>query len=253
MPAKDALTRFSDRVEEYVRYRPGYPVQVVEALRENCDLTERSIIADIGSGPGNLAHLFCQNGNPVYAVEPNREMRAAGERLLGDYTSYSSVEGTAERTTLPDASVDFVTAGQAFHWFDWPRAKTEFRRILRPGGWAVLIWNERLTDTTPFLRDYEALLLEYGTDYAQVRHERSYENIQAFYAGQFSEAEFENRQLVNFDGLRGRLLSSSYVPAADHPRRQPMLRDLQKLFDRHNKEGKVSIDYAVKMYFGHLE
>lgn len=252
MRPQNALTRFSDRVEDYVKYRPGYPVAVIHTLQDRCALSSAAIIGDIGSGPGNLARLFLENGNQVFAVEPNAEMRAAGQRLLGTFDRYHSIEGKAEETGLLDSSIDFVTAAQAFHWFNWPRAKSEFRRILRPEGWVVLIWNERLTDSTPFLRDYEALLFEYGTDYDQVRHEIAYESIEHFFEGTQQEARFENRQVFDFDGVRGRLLSSSYAPAADNPRREPMLRDLQFLFDKHNHNGRVSFDYAVRMFFGQL-
>lgn len=253
MKATNAVTRFSNRVEDYVKYRPGYPNQVIEVLKNRCRLTSDSVVADIGSGPGNLARLFLENGNELFAVEPNPEMREAGEQLLGKYPKYHSVDGAAEGTRLSRCSVDFVTAAQAFHWFDWPRAKAEFRMILKPAGWVVLMWNERLTDSMPFLRDYEALLLQHGTDYKDVRHEISYNNIDDFFGGRFEHAEFENRQLVDFDGLRGRLLSSSYVPAAESPQREPMLRDLRQLFDKHNQNGIVSIDYQVRMYFGQLQ
>lgn len=252
MRAANALTRFSDRVDDYVKYRPGYPPEVVRTLRDRCGLTPFAAIADIGSGPGNFARLLLENGNEVFAVEPNAEMRAAGQQLLSEFKNYHSAEGKAEATGLPGSSVDFVTAAQAFHWFDWPRARDEFRRILRPGGWVVLIWNERLTDTTPFLREYERLLLEYGTDYEEVRHEISYKNIGEFFNQKQQELEFDNRQIFDFDGLRGRLLSSSYAPANGDPKREPMLRELQRLFDKHNQNGQVSVDYEVKMFFGQL-
>jgi ubiquinone/menaquinone biosynthesis C-methylase UbiE len=249
---KNVLTRFSDRVAEYVKYRPGYPAEIIDTLRSRCGLTQQSVIADIGSGPGNLARLCCENGNEIFAVEPNAEMRTAGLQLLGGYAGYRSVEGTAEQTGLPDASVDFVTAAQAFHWFQWPLARLEFQRILRPAGWVVLIWNERQTESTAFLRDYEALLLEYGTDYKEVRHENSYANITEFFDAPYQQARFENHQIVDLDGLRGRLLSSSYIPASDHPRREPMLHDLRRVFERHQRDGKVDLEYAVRMYFGQL-
>ena len=252
MSAKDSLTRFSDRVDDYVKYRPGYPPQVIEALRARCGLTPSSVIADIGSGPGNLARLFLDNGNEVFAVEPNAEMREAGKQSLGNRGGYRSIDGRAEGTRLENASVDFVTAGQAFHWFDWPRAKAEFRRILRPAGWVVLLWNERLTDSSPFLRDYEALLIQYGTDYKDVRHERSYENISDFFGGKPDGAVLQNQQVVDFDGLRGRLLSSSYVPSIGNPKREPMLADLKNLFATHQRNGRVTIDYEVRMYFGQI-
>jgi SAM-dependent methyltransferase len=252
MKAQNVLTRFSDRVDDYVKYRPGYPTAVLQTLQSRCGLTASASIADIGSGPGNFARLLLENGNAVYAVEPNAEMRAAGQQLLGEFDNYHSVDGKAEETGLPGLSMDFVTAAQAFHWFDWPHAKIEFRRILRPGGWVVLIWNERITNSTPFLREYEDLLLEYGSDYKEVRHEISYKNIGDFFGEKQQEAGFQNRQVFDFDGLRGRLLSSSYAPDADSPRREPMLRDLGVLFDTHNQNGRVSFDYEVKMYFGQL-
>jgi len=164
--------RFSSRVENYIRYRPHYPHAVVECLRANCGLTDAAIIADIGSGTGVLTEMLLQNGNQVYGVEPNRSMREAGERQLQHHARFHSVNGTAEATTLANASVDFVTAGQAFHWFDRNAAKAEFRRILRHGGWVALIWNERRTDSTAFSRDYDALVHAFATDYEHVNHKQ---------------------------------------------------------------------------------
>ena len=115
-----------------------------------------------------MSKLFLQNGNRVFGIEPNPEMRSAGERLLAEYEGFTSMAGSAEQSQLPDSSVDLVAAGQAFHWFDRQRARAEFQRILKPGGWVVILWNNRLTDTTPFLRAYENLLLSCGTDYAQI-------------------------------------------------------------------------------------
>ena len=252
MKPGNVLTRFSDRVDDYVKYRPGYPPEIIQLLSHRCGLSPRSVVADVGSGPGNLARLFLDNGNQVFAVEPNAEMRDAGTRLLGHQRLYQSVAGKAETTNLGDRCCDFITAAQAFHWFEWPRAKAEFLRILRPDGWVVLLWNERLTDSNRFLGDYEALLLKYGTDYKVVRHERSYENVAAFYGARFEQVTLDNCQLLDFEALRGRLLSSSYVPSAGDPRREPMLQDLEELFDKHKRDGRVSIDYEVRMYFGHL-
>jgi SAM-dependent methyltransferase len=252
MSSNNAVARFSDRVEDYVKYRPGYPSQVVDFLQNRCGLNSKSVVADIGSGPGNLARLFVAISCELFAVEPNAPMREAGEQLLGSANGYHSIDGTAEGTRLPTHTIDFITVGQAFHWFDWPRAKSEFLRILRPGGWVALLWNERLTDSTTFLQEYEALLLEYGTDYKEVRHEQSYNNISDFFGGRFDQAAFPNQQLVDFDGLRGRLLSSSYVPSAESPRCAPMLHDLQGLFDKHQRGDRVSIDYQTRLYCGQL-
>jgi ubiquinone/menaquinone biosynthesis C-methylase UbiE len=236
--------RFSSRVENYIKYRPGYPSAVIDTLASECGLTEKSIVADIGSGTGILSELFLKHGNPVFGVEPNREMREASERLLKQHPNFTSVNGTAEATTLANGSVDFITAGQAFHWFDRNQARREFARILKPNGWVVLIWNDRQTDASSFLREYEELLQKYGTDYQQVNHRNiDTEAITAFFAPQlFTRREFENQQVFDMEGLTGRLLSSSYAPEPGHPNHQPMLEALRAVF----------LGYATTMYFGHF-
>lgn len=212
-----------------------------------------SIVADVGSGTGISSEMFLVNGNVVFAIEPNREMREAAERLLAKYGErFRSITGTAEATTLPEATCDFVVSGQAFHWFDRPAAKKEFQRILKPGGFIVLIWNERNIDSTPFLRDYEKLLLTFGTDYEQVNHARIDETLIAefFNPAPFQLRGFPNSQVFDFDGLKGRLLSSSYAPDEQHPRHQPMLVELERIFREHARNGQVIFDYDTKVYFG---
>jgi SAM-dependent methyltransferase len=251
---KSSTLRFSGRVENYIKYRPGYPNGVVETLAKECGLTKNSVVADVGSGTGILSELFLKNGNRVFGVEPNREMREAGERLLRKYSTFTSVDATAEATTLPVRSVDLVTAGQAFHWFDREQARKEFTRILKPGGWVVLLWNERLTDTSPFLRAFEELLQEYSTDYAAVDHRNvTPDAIKSFFAPYpFTLRKFENRQVFDFEGAKGRLLSSSYTPEPGHPNYRPMLDMLRAIFDQYHSGGKVTFDYATQMYFGQL-
>ena len=168
--ATDPTRRFSSRVDNYIKYRPGYPSAVIDTLASECGLTEQLIVADVGSGTGILSELFLKHGNPVFGVEPNREMREAGERRLKQYPNFTSVNGTAEATTLPDRSMDFITAGQAFHWFDRIQTRKEFTRILKGGGWVALIWNDRHIDTSPFLCAYEELLHRYGTDCEALTH-----------------------------------------------------------------------------------
>jgi SAM-dependent methyltransferase len=249
----DATNRFSSRVEHYVKYRPAYPREVIKLLASDCGLTPGSLIADVGSGTGILSELFLQHGNTVYGVEPNREMRAAAERLLGDYATFHSIGGKAEATGLGESGCAFVTAGQAFHWFDQERARPEFIRILQPEGWVVLIWNERRLDSTPFLRSYEELLLRYGTDYEQVRPENVCEDLASFFApGGFRMATFENFQRFDFEGLRGRAFSASYTPEPGHSNYRPLLEDLIKIFQHHQKDGKVAIEYDTKLYYGRL-
>jgi SAM-dependent methyltransferase len=250
----DPTLRFSSRVENYIKYRPGYPHAVIDTLATECQLTPTSVIADVGSGTGILTELFLKNGNRVFGVEPNRKMRETGERLLKTYANFTSVSGTAEATSLADRSVDFITAGQAFHWFDRQQTRKEFTRILRPDGWVALIWNDRHIDTTPFLREYEKLLHRYGTDFEAVAHRNvDSADIAAFFAPhQFILRKFDNRQVFDFEGLQGRLLSSSYTPEPGEPNYQPMLESLRDIFDKHQVNGRVEFTYTTLMYFGHL-
>jgi SAM-dependent methyltransferase len=249
-----STSRFSDRVSNYVRYRPGYPAEVLELLRTACGLSPAHVVADIASGTGAFTRLLLENGNCVLAVEPNAAMREAGDQLLGGFANLRSTAGSAEETGLPSTSVDFVTAAQAAHWFDRERARAEFVRILKPGGWCVLIWNERRTDATSFLREYEQLLLTYGTDYKEVRHERTTAIIHEFFApGPYCERTFDLRQEFDFDGLAGRLLSSSYAPLANHPNHEPMMRELKKLFVENEHAGTVAFAYKTRVFYGKLE
>jgi SAM-dependent methyltransferase len=251
---KNNTQRFSNRVENYVRYRPRYPQGVFETLQAKCQLTATSVIADIGSGTGFLAEGFLRLGCLVYGVEPNRKMREAGERLLlGKYPRFQSVSGTAEETTLAKAAVDFVTAGQAFHWFDVEKAGVEFRRILKPAGWVVLVWNSQRGAAYPLGADYEKLLEKYGVDYASVTHKRLDDRVlRAFFGKSYQIETFENRQSLDFEGLKGRLLSSSYAPLAGQPGHDPMLSELRTIFDSHQIDGRVDFLYETRLYYGHL-
>jgi len=251
MSAIDSIHRFSSRVETYVRFRPSYPQQIIETLEHDCGFTRDSIVADIASGTGIFTKLLLEHGNRVFGVEPNAEMRRAGEEFLSTYPKFTSVTGTAEATTLEPRSVDFVAAAQAGHWFDRQKSRQEFGRILKPSGWAVLVWNGRKTESTPFLRDYEDLLLRYGTDYNEVRHEHTVVG-EFFDPLPFQERIFDLQQIFDYSGVEGRLLSSSYAPGPGHANHTPMLRELRGIFDRHQQGGKVSIEYATRMFYGRL-
>jgi SAM-dependent methyltransferase len=253
MPAPNATQRFSNRVDNYIRYRPGYPAAILDLLRERCGLSPQARIADIGFGTGILTRMLLENGNTVFGIEPNQEMREAGERLLAGFPNFRSVDGTAEKTLLEHQSVEFVAAAQAAHWFDREPARREFLRILQPGGWLVLLWNERLTEGTPFLTEYERLLLEFGTDYAEVRHERTTDVIKEFFAPSAHEmATFATQQVFDFAGLEGRVFSSSYIPSPSDPRSVPLLAALHDLFDRHQVHDTVAFDYATKVFYGRM-
>ena len=250
----DSTRRFSSRVGSYAKYRPSYPPGVAELLATECGLRAGTVVADVGSGTGLLSELLLRRGWRVYGVEPNPEMRDAGERLLASYADFVSVDGTAEATTLPDRGVDCVTAGQAFHWFDRQRARAEFARILRPGGWVALVWNDRRVATTPFLAEYERLLRTHAVDYAQVNHKLVDDAaIGAFFApGGFRTARFENYQEFDYTGLQGRLLSSSYTAEPGRPGYESMLAELREIFDAHQSAGRVRFDYDTIVYYGQL-
>ncbi len=249
----DPTKRFSNRVENYLRYRPRYPRQILGTVQADCGLTPDSIIADVGCGTGFLADLFLANGNRVFGIEPNLEMREAAEVRLAALSNFTSVAATAEATSLRDGSVDFVVAGQAFHWFDRARCRAEFERVLRPAGWVVLVWNERRTETTSFLADYERLLHKYGTDYAKVDHRRmDCAVMRQFFGAEPKRKTFPHRQQFDFPALQGRLLSSSYVPEAGQPRFEEMLASLRDLFVEHQRDGQVAFEYDAVMYYGRL-
>ena len=246
--------RFSTRVDNYIKYRPSYPADVLELLRVSCDLAATSKVADIGSGTGILTELLLETGAEVFAVEPNREMREAAERLLSDYGRFRSVPGTAEATTLPDASVDLVTASQSFHWFDVQKARRELARILKPRGWVMLIWNERPLDAGAFLDAYETLLRRHAAEYDQITNSRADEaKIREFFGHPPETAVFSNRQTFDFAGLEGRLMSSSYAPEPGHPEYEPMMAGLRDLFERHNRGGKIIFPYRTLVYFRQLD
>jgi SAM-dependent methyltransferase len=255
MSFADAKKRFSNRVADYVRYRPGYPADILPLLQKWCGLRPEHAVADIGSGTGLLSKLFLDFGNHVYGVEPNDEMRAAGEEFLREYPRFSSVAGSAEATTLPSDSVEFVTAGQAFHWFQLQPAREEFHRILKAQGRAIIIWNERLLDETAFLRDYEALLRRFGTDYSRVNesYPRAEQMLEFFGPNEFTSHALPNLQEFDLDGLSGRLRSSSYVPAPGHPQFAPMMLELRRVFDQHQQSGVVRMEYRTRVYAGKLD
>lgn len=245
--------RFSSRAEDYARYRPSYPRAVVELLQARCALTARSVVADVGSGTGILTELLLASGAQVIGIEPNAAMRAAAEAHLAAAARFRSVAATAEATTLAAASVDLWVAGQAFHWFDVDPSRREALRVLRQGGCAALVWNERPQEARGFLADYEALLLQHAAEYAQITASRAdAASMQRFFGGPMECAEFPNQQSLDFDGLKGRLMSSSYAPEPGHPQHEPMLAGLGELFRRHARDGRTVFPYRTLVYFGPL-
>ncbi len=250
----DPTQRFGDRVEHYTQFRPSYPTELLAFMRDELGLTAAHVIADVGSGTGILSKLFLDHGNVVYGVEPNAHMRQAAEAVLGGYGRFYSVEGRAEATQLEPDQVDCVVVGQAFHWFKVDETREEFRTILRPGGWVVLIWNSRRTESAPFLKAYEAYLEQWGTDYIAVRSRYDVKaSLESLFGGSgYGRKSFENAQSLDFEGLRGRILSSSYMPGAQQPQHEPMLAALRQLFDEHQQNGRVLLEYDTEVYFRQL-
>lgn len=253
MPDLDSTARFSSRVEDYVRYRPSYPLEAVALLQRECGLGANSTVADIGSGTGLLSKLFLDLGCRVMGVEPNAAMREAGERILAQYPRFTSIDARAERTGLPDASANLVAAGQAFHWFTADEARKEFYRILRPPRWVALIWNEREV-TGGFLTGYEALLHRYAPDYAKVDHRQiDATRITAFFDHHnWKLATFHNVQKFDRTGVLGRLHSSSYAPQRGTPNYQPLVSELERLFEAHQHNGEIDFLYQTTLYYGGL-
>ena len=254
MRPANATERFSDRVADYVRHRPDYPAAMLEWLHREHGVTPDWRVADVGAGTGISCKLFLDTGHDVTAVEPNAAMREAAVAWLGGHPRFHAVDGRADATGLPDASVDLVTAAQAFHWFDPASTRREFARILRPGGLAAIFWNSRRLTGTPFLEGYEALLQRYGTDYTSVAERYADDDrMRAWFgAGWRGSARFEHKQLLDFDGLRGRLLSSSYAPKQGHPQHEPMIAALHGLFERCQQDGRISFDYDTRIIVGTL-
>jgi len=240
--------RFSSRVEHYVRFRPGYPKEVITVLQQECGLRPESLVVDVASGTGIFTRLLLENGNRVMAIEPNAAMRRAGEGYCAGLPNFTSVNGTAEATTLAAHSVDMVTAAQAAHWFDRDKALAEFRRILKPGGYLVLLWNDRHVNSPGFNQDYEALVLRYGTDYGEVKRRDA---AAAHFFGEIpcTRRIVPNYQDLDFESLQGRLLSSSYIPQPAEPSYEPMISNLRRLFATYQRDGRVRMDYDTKMYF----
>ena len=252
MPEKefilDPKKRFSSRVENYIKYRPTYPSEIINYLKEKDILQEDSVIADIGSGTGILSEIFLKNGNNVYGVEPNADMRNAAENLLEIYSNFISIDGSAEDTKLKSKCINIITVGQAFHWFNIKQTQKEFKRILKEKGYVVLIWNNRKKLGYGFSTEYEKFILKYGKDYKITRKDET--NINNFF--KYEKKVFSNYQEFYFEGLKGRLLSASYIPLEDSPKYEDMINELESIFDKYHQDGIIRLEYDTEVYYGNL-
>ena len=253
-PAADATERFTERASDYAAARPGYPAAIATTLVANLRLPPEAVVADLGSGTGLSCEPLLRAGLAVIGVEPNEAMRAEGDRHLAQYSRFRNVAGTAEATTLPAASVDLLTAAQAFHWFDIAPARAEALRILKRPPLAALIWNDRVSHGSAFAEGYEQLLLDFGIDYEKIRHRHAHEgSVAAFFGhGEFRVAAFPNPTVLYWPTLLARLNSASYVPKPEHPDHVPMTARLRSLFDAAQRDGRVTMDYVTRVFHGTL-
>jgi len=243
--------RFSNRAATYDQFRPSYPLELLDYLRDAWGVKGEMVVADVGSGTGLLTRLFLENGNVTYAVEPNGEMRAVADRLLGDYANYVSVGGSAEKTTLPTNSIDLITAGTAFHWFD-DDARAEFQRILQPDGVLALIWNKRRSAADPFMIAYKNVLLEHVGQHCNTQFDKIKTRIDSWFGGQSETAQFDNVQLFDLEGFLGRVFTSSYTPLAESAEYDAFVTDLHTLFDAYAENGVVKFSYDTVVFIGRI-
>lgn len=250
----DYKQRFSSRVENYIKYRPGYPDEIIPTLQLEIGLMSDDIIADIGSGTGLSAKLFLENGNTVYGVEPNELMRKAAEGLLSEYENFISIHGSSEVTNLKDNEIDLIVCAQAFHWFDRAKTKLEFQRIANSGAHLCLIWNDR-KETEPFQQDYEKLIQEFAIDYNEISHRNiTQEVIRDFYEpNSFKKFILNYKQHFKLEGLIGRIISSSYMPNIDHPNFPQLKNAIVSLFNKYEQNGIVTFAYNTNLYIGRIK
>jgi SAM-dependent methyltransferase len=248
-------TRFSDRVDEYARYRPRYAPAIVDVLQAAGVLPLEGKVADLGAGTGLLSEVFLNHGYAVCGVEPDANMLRRADRELAKYGPFLPIHGSAEATTLPDAAVDFVAAGQAFHWFNPGRTRVECQRVLRQGGGAALIWNERCPGGNAFAGAYERLLEHFGQDYQGARLGRVVQQrggVDVFFDGCYTAETISGRFVLDYERLKGFLLSCSYAPLLNHPAHESMFARLDELFAEYERRGQVIFPMETRIYYGYL-
>jgi SAM-dependent methyltransferase len=252
---EDSKTRFSDRVSDYKKYRPTYPVEIISFVLENCPVDKKWKIADIGSGTGISSKLLSLGLKAkVYAVEPNLKMRETAEVEEKGNELFVSINGSAEATTLKNESVNLVCAFQAFHWFDKEKSRKEFIRILKAPKWILFVWNDRVTNETGFLEEYEMLLTGLP-EYKIVHHKNISEaNIAAFCGTtEIIKKEFGKNQKLDWEGLKGRFSSSSYTPKNGTAEYKNAVSKLKRIFDDYNNNGIVELKYTTEVFLGKMK
>lgn len=242
--------RFSNRVDDYRKYRPDYPAGLIEVMKEICDFNIGSVVADVGSGTGIMTERLLPHCRSVYAVEPNKEMRNAAEEQFHNNSKFVSVNGSAEETTLPSNSIDLIISAQAFHWFDRTLTKQEFKRILKPNGWVVLVWNTRVIQGDAFHVELEEFLRRETPEYGKIHHKNIDRKTlcEFFSQKEIVSKTLPNHQILDWEGMKGRFLSASYIPAPGQPGHEFIVDGLKKIFLKHQSNGTVTLKYVTEMY-----
>ena len=252
----NSTERFSKTVSNYIKFRPSYPRSILDFMQENLGLTKTSVIADIGSGTGKLTQLFLEYGNPTYAVEPNQPMREAAEELLRHYPNFFSVDGASEHSNLAQGQIDHIVAAQAFHWFDIPKTRAEFLRILKPGGKVLLIWNKRVDSASRLMEGYNTFIETFSIDYQKVNLRYiDHKDFQTFFGHSEYQLHniYDNIQLFDWEGLKGRYLSCSYALTEEHSNYTEAMQGLKHLFQQNAVKGKIEMVYRTEIYYGELK
>jgi SAM-dependent methyltransferase len=252
--------KFNGMGKTYAKFRPTYPQAFIEYLRTDVGVTKNRIIADIGSGTGILTKQLLELGNRVIAVEPNEDMRVVAESDLCGYENFTSVNGSAENTTLDSQSVDFITVAQAFHWFDRELFKAECRRVFKPNGKIILVWNSRIFGTE-VVEDGDKINKKYcpnfkgfsGSMRGVLYNATGVENTNAFndfFVGEYDVKVFENNQTLDLDGFIGRNRSASYALKEGDKNYPAYISELTECFNRHAVDGKLIMPNETRSYVG---
>jgi ubiquinone/menaquinone biosynthesis C-methylase UbiE len=252
---RDPIKRFSGRAENYEKYRPSYPKEVLMELKTKISMTNDKIIVEIGSGTGKLSKILLEEGYKVYAVEPNDEMRNVAEKLLNDYRTFTSINGRAENTTLESNKADFIITAQAIHWFEPTKSLKEFHRILKPDGKLAVIWNQRDIQGSILQKKYEEILLKFSPEYRKMPHRNLDKFKMAEYIEPSSLKEYRCRysQILTFAEMKGRLDSTSYVPKKDHHSYPALMNELDLFFKNFELNGKIEFPYVTRLFYGDLK
>jgi len=249
---EDSARRFDRRAASYARARPGYPEELLDHLFEKGVLEAGFQVADVGSGTGIFSKMLMDRRLTVYAIEPNEEMRREAERALGAKPGFRSIDGRAESTTLDNGSVDAVCAAQSFHWFDPPRARKEFQRILKPKRFVVLVWNQREVSKGSFVEDYDGIIGRYSSEHGEI-DSRKNEPERIFQGSRYDRIELRHSKEYDLPTLLEYAISVSHLPGPWDPSYVDFSNEVREVFERHQISGKISWTMRATCCYGRLK